>query len=54
MFLMPHEKYTYLNSSIVREVASLGGDVRGFVPPRVRAALSRKLKSAGKAKKARR
>ena len=35
VFLMPHEKYTYLNSSIVREVARLGGDVAGFVPPGV-------------------
>ena len=54
VFLMPHEKYTYLNSSIVREVASLGGDVRGFVPPRVRAALARKLKPVGKGRKGRR
>jgi pantetheine-phosphate adenylyltransferase len=35
VFLMPNEKYTYLNSTIVREVASLGGDVRRFVPPPV-------------------
>lgn len=57
VFLMPHEKYTYLNSSIVREVASLGGDVRGFVPPRVRAALTRKLaanRKNGKGRKGRR
>lgn len=33
VFLMPNEKYTYLNSTIVREVASLGGDVGRFVPP---------------------
>jgi pantetheine-phosphate adenylyltransferase len=32
VFLMPNEKYTYLASSIVREVASLGGDVSNFVP----------------------
>ena len=32
VFLMPHEKYTYLNSSIVRELASLKQDVRCFVP----------------------
>jgi pantetheine-phosphate adenylyltransferase len=32
VFLMPNEKYTYLTSSIIREVASLGGDVRDFVP----------------------
>ena len=35
VFLMPSEKYTYLNSTIVREVASLGGDVARFVPPPV-------------------
>ena len=32
VFLMPHERYTYLNSSIVREVARLGGSVECFVP----------------------
>lgn len=32
VFLMPNEKYTYLTSSIIREVATLGGDVSDFVP----------------------
>jgi pantetheine-phosphate adenylyltransferase len=32
VFLMPNEKYTYLTSSIIREVASLGGDISDFVP----------------------
>ncbi len=36
VFLAPDERYTYLNSSIVREVARLGGDIRDFVPPVVR------------------
>ncbi len=36
VFLVPDERYTYLNSSIVREVARLGGNVSGFVPPAVR------------------
>jgi pantetheine-phosphate adenylyltransferase len=44
VFLMPHEKYTYLNSSIVREIARAGGDVSEFVPPAVRKLLSRKFK----------
>ena len=44
VFLMPNEKYTYLNSSIVREIARLGGDVRNFVPPIVYKALRNKLK----------
>ena len=35
VFLMPHEQYTHLNSSIVREVASLGGDVSPYVPPQI-------------------
>ncbi len=43
-FLMPNEKYTYLNSSIVREIARLGGNINGFVPPEVQQALEQKLK----------
>ncbi len=35
VFLMPNEKYTYLNSTIVKEVASYHGDVSRFVPPEV-------------------
>jgi len=45
VFLMPHEKYTYLNSSLVREISRLGGDVSEFVPPVVRQLLSKKIKS---------
>lgn len=47
VFLMPHEKYTYLNSSIVRELAFLGGDVSEFVPPSVRRRLAAKMKTVG-------
>ncbi|HEY4612984.1 MAG TPA: pantetheine-phosphate adenylyltransferase [Bacteroidota bacterium] len=43
VFLMPNERYTYLNSTIVREIARLGGDVRDFVPPVVKAALDKKF-----------
>ena len=42
VFLVPHERYTYLNSTIVREVARLGGDVSDFVPPGVRRRLLEK------------
>jgi len=38
-FLMPDEKYTYLSSSLVREVSRLGGHVRGLVPRDVEIAL---------------
>ncbi|MFC1535673.1 pantetheine-phosphate adenylyltransferase [Candidatus Neomarinimicrobiota bacterium] len=35
VFLMPHDRYTHLNSSIIREIASLGGDVSSYVPAKV-------------------
>ena len=43
MFLMPNEDFSYVSSSMVREIAALGGDVDKFVPPAVAAALKRKL-----------
>lgn len=43
VFLMPHEKYTYLTSSIIREVARLGGDVADFVPASVLVHIHRKF-----------
>ena len=42
IFLMPHEKYTYLNSSIVRNLASFQSDVKDFVPRVVKEALQNK------------
>ena len=33
IFLMPHEKYTYLNSTIIRNLSQFEGDVSDFVPP---------------------
>jgi len=44
VFLMPHEKYTYLNSSIIREIARFGGDISEFVTPAVRKLMASKLK----------
>lgn len=43
VFMMPHEKHTYLNSTIVKEVARLGGDVSNFVPGVVEAELLKKI-----------
>lgn len=43
IFLMPHENYTYLNSTIVREIARFGGDVGEFVPQHVRKLLTSKF-----------
>jgi len=44
VFMMPNAKYTFLNSSIVREIARLGGDVKDFVPPVVQRALDARIK----------
>ena len=41
---MPDERYSYLNSTIVREVARLGGDVTSFVAPLVAEKLKEKFK----------
>lgn len=46
VFLMPDERYTYLSSSLVREVSRLGGNVHGLVPPIVEKAL--KARAAGR------
>ena len=43
VFLMPHEDFTYLNSTIVREVASFGGDISSFVTPYVDQVLRNKF-----------
>jgi len=39
VFLTPSDKYTFISSTLVREVASLGGDVTEFVSPKVKQAL---------------
>lgn len=45
LFLVPSEKYMYVSSSLVREIASLGGDIKGFVPPHVAIAIYQKFKN---------
>jgi pantetheine-phosphate adenylyltransferase len=45
VYLMPSEQYTYLASSLVRELAGLGADVSEFVPPEVEEALAKKLRA---------
>jgi len=35
VFLMPSARYTFLNSSLVKEIARLGGDISGLLPPNV-------------------
>ena len=43
IFMMPRETYTFLSSSIIKEIARLGGDVSPFVPTHVQSALKSKL-----------
>jgi pantetheine-phosphate adenylyltransferase len=40
-FLTPSESYAFLSSTLIKEVASLGGDVSEFVPPQVMKGLKR-------------
>ena len=42
VFLMPHEKYTYISSRLIKEVASFGTSVAGMVPPFVDKRLTEK------------
>jgi pantetheine-phosphate adenylyltransferase len=44
MLMIPDEKYIHLNSSVVKEVAELGGDISQYVPKIVRECLNTKFK----------
>ena len=47
LFMMPRASYSFLSSQLVKEIATLGGDVSAFVTPEVREALAGKLGQAG-------
>ncbi|HLE86567.1 MAG TPA: pantetheine-phosphate adenylyltransferase [Candidatus Brocadiaceae bacterium] len=44
VFVMTSEQYSFLNSTLIREVVSLGGSVNQFVPPDVERRLKEKFK----------
>ncbi len=44
IFMTPAERYTFISSSLVREIAQLGGDVAPFVHPEVGAALRSRMR----------
>ena len=44
VFMMPAEKYSYLSSRIVREIASFGGPLTGLVPDMVEQRLHRRIR----------
>ena len=43
VFMMPHEKYTYIASRLIKEVASFGASVTGMVPPLVEKRLAERF-----------
>ena len=50
LFLTPAEQYSFISSSLVREIARLGGDVSDFVHPAVQKALRNRWKNSRKQK----
>ena len=44
LFLMPAEQFAFVSSSLVKEIASLGGNISGFVNHSVKAALEAKFR----------
>jgi len=48
VFMMPSEAYSYVSSRLVKEVARLGGDVTGLVPPEVVARLKARYALTGR------
>lgn len=47
IFMMSSAEYSYLSSSIVREIALLGGCIKGLVPENVERKLQEKIKQKG-------
>ena len=47
MFLTPSDKYQFISSTFVREIAVLGGEIDKFVSPKVQERLMEKVRSLG-------
>lgn len=45
MFMMPDEKYIHLNSTVIKDVARLGGEISDYVPESVKSALLEKYRN---------
>ena len=43
VFLMPHHKYSYISSRLIKEAATLGANLRDFLPRAVLVALKKKI-----------
>ncbi|MCX7920377.1 MAG: pantetheine-phosphate adenylyltransferase [bacterium] len=48
IFMMPNEIYSYLSSRLVKEIARLGGSVKGLVPPQIELELHKKFRKEKK------
>ena len=48
VFMTPSERYAFISSSLIREIARFGGDVSAFVPSAVLSALSQKFAQASR------
>jgi pantetheine-phosphate adenylyltransferase len=49
IFLMAQEEYSHVSSSLLRQIATLGGDLHKFMPPEVAAALQARARERGSA-----
>ncbi len=47
IFLVPHESFTYLSSSLIKEIIEVGGNISHFVPPVVNKFLKKRLEKKG-------
>jgi pantetheine-phosphate adenylyltransferase len=52
VFLMSHKEFTHLSSSLIRQIAELGGELDGFVPPRIKTKLEQSRKKTSASSKA--
>lgn len=43
IFLVTHSDNMYLSSSVVKQIASFGGDISGFVPPEIKGVIAERL-----------
>jgi pantetheine-phosphate adenylyltransferase len=46
VFIMTGEEFSYIRSRLIKEAASLGGDISKFVPPQIAKKLIEKFKSS--------
>lgn len=48
IFMMPNESYSYISSKLIKEAASLGADVKNFIPRKVQQSLLSRLRQSNR------